>query len=118
MPIYDYQCDAGHGFERLVPLASFTEPQACQCGAPAARRVSAPHIRSDYMEPSFGGDGKRYDSRAAWEASLKGVAHVVGNDEIKPDKPPCQKAKIREAIKAGIEDVKNGRVPPCYNGVN
>lgn len=42
MPLYDFRCTSGHKFERVVPLANFSDPQNCTCGAPANRLISAP----------------------------------------------------------------------------
>lgn len=43
MPTYTFRCDACEDdFERLVPLAQFDDPQACEaCGAVARRIVTA-----------------------------------------------------------------------------
>lgn len=37
MPLHDHTCQAGHTFERLIPIAELHVPQHCQCGAPAKR---------------------------------------------------------------------------------
>jgi putative FmdB family regulatory protein len=41
MPRYDYQCRAGHVFERYVPLAEFDYAQRCECGEIAAQIFTA-----------------------------------------------------------------------------
>lgn len=124
MPLYDYKCGEGHRFERAVPLALFHAVQECDCGAPAQRMISAPRVISDAIEPRFGADGKLHDSLASYRHSLtpegnpKGERyHELGNDRL-PDfkEPPKDRRKMRDAIKRGIEDVKNGRVPPLATG--
>lgn len=47
MPLYDLQCDQGHRFERMIPLAKFEEPILCDCNAPAHRLISAPMFTVD-----------------------------------------------------------------------
>ncbi len=116
MPIYDYVCDAGHRFERIVPLATFNAPQTCECGACATKQVAAPRIISDCIDPRYGSDGKLHDSKQSWEASLKAAGHTIlrKGETIKPAQRDAKadKAKRRESIKAAIQDVKYGRVPP------
>lgn len=118
MPTYDYRCEEGHRFERLVPLSHFHEQQSCDCGALAARQVCAPMVISDYLPPQIGGDGKMHDSMQSWKKSVEGVLVDTGGEAIKPpavDEKAETRARV-EAIKAGIEDVKNGRFAQCYSG--
>jgi putative FmdB family regulatory protein len=45
MPLYEYQCDAGHRFEKIV---KFSDPplEACPtCGAPVQKLFSSPAIQ-------------------------------------------------------------------------
>lgn len=44
MPLYDLVCDAGHKFERMIPLAQFDLLQYCDCQSPARRLISRPMI--------------------------------------------------------------------------
>ena len=64
MPLYEYECDRGHRFERIV---KFSDPplEACpECGAPVHKLMSSPAIQfkgtgwyvTDYDRKS--GDGK------------------------------------------------------------
>lgn len=55
MPLYQFQCAEGHGFERFVPLAEFEQVQACDCGQPSQRVIGAPMLVSGQPEC-------RYDS--------------------------------------------------------
>lgn len=57
MPLYDFECEYGHKFDRFLPLAKFDEPQLCICGSPARKLVSAPFIQADipgYRSPVTG----------------------------------------------------------------
>lgn len=43
MPIYDYQCPAGHNSERFTSVADRNTPNLCpECHEPAERIPSAP----------------------------------------------------------------------------
>jgi putative FmdB family regulatory protein len=124
MPLYDFRCGEGHRFERVVPLAHFTEPQACDCGAPAQRQISAPRIVSDCIAPTRGADGKMHDSLSSYRHSLtpegnpKGERYLELGDQDMPTfkAPEVDRKKRRDAIKAGIADVKAGRVPMPVTG--
>lgn len=82
--------------------------------------ICAPAIRSDYIEPCYGADGKLHDSLASYRASLKPegnpkgeLFHEVGTETNNTFQKPkfCEKARVDD-IKKAIEDVKNNRVPP------
>lgn len=72
----------------------------------------------------MGADGKLHDSLASYRHSLtpegnpKGERYLeMGNEELPAFKPPeFDRKERREAIKAGIADVKAGRVPPVVTG--
>lgn len=125
MPLYDFRCGEGHRFERHVPLASFSEAQACGCGSEATRVVSAPRfLRSDVIDPIMGADGKMHDSIASYRYSLTPAGNAkgerfleLGNEPLPDDTPPpTDKNAIADAVRAGIADVKAGRVPPVVTG--
>lgn len=75
-------------------------------------------VISDCIDPTYGMDGKLYDSRKAFENSTS----VTGDKYMHPEGGPREatnvleykpdEGAIRDAVRAGIEDVKNGRVPP------
>lgn len=124
MPLYDLKCSGGHKFERFIPLAQFDYEQVCDCGAVAKRMISAPAVRSDCIEPTWGADGKQHTSMQSYRNSLKpdgnpkGERYLeLGDQELpKFEAPKIDRKKRREAIKAGIQDVKEGRVPPVVTG--
>lgn len=47
MPLYDFECQQSHKFERFVSLENFSDPQHCACGSPARRLISAPMFTVD-----------------------------------------------------------------------
>lgn len=119
MPLYDFRCLSGHRFERFVPLAQFEAVQDCECGDRAMRQVSAPRVISDYIEPCLGADGKMHDSLASYRHSLtpegnpQGERYLeLGDQSLTHTPPKFDERQRRDDIKAALEDVKNGRVPP------
>ena len=119
MPLYDFMCGEGHRFERMVSLAEFHVSQSCQCGAAAKRMLSTPRVKSDYIDPIRGPDGKMHDSMASYRRSLEPSGnpqgeryHELGNEEARPVTYNFNRKQRRDDIRAGLEDVKNGRVPP------
>ena len=123
MPLHDYSCDAGHKFERFVSIASLDVVQKCECGEVAHRLVCAPRVVSDDIEPIRGPDGKMHTSRASLNHACSPDGNRTGQQvhwgEVEPakfEKPKFDKRKRREAIHAGIQDVKEGRVAPVVVG--
>jgi len=121
MPVYDFQCPDGHRFERFVPLARFDADQRCECGAVASRMVCAPAIRSDYIPPTMGADGRLHDSKSSYERSLTPEGnpqgeryHIIGSDE-KPapfKRKQSTEAERVEVAKKALHDVRAGNIPP------
>lgn len=124
MPLYDFRCDNDHRFERFVSLASFGDRQECECGAGAKRLLCAPRVVSDSIEPTLGPDGKLHTSLASYRHSCtpegnpqRQTYHELGSDSLPPFKAPeFDRRKRRDDIRAGIQDVKEGRVPPVVTG--
>lgn len=46
MPTYEYHCKNGHHFERVLLVADYQTPQACDCGAAGRRIISLPRLVS------------------------------------------------------------------------
>lgn len=42
MPIYEYKCACGTGFEKFLPVKEYNDPQSCRCGKTATRQISRP----------------------------------------------------------------------------
>lgn len=125
MPLYDFRCENDHAFDRFVPLSSFGDRQECDCGAVAHRQISAPMLKgAQSIEPTLGPDGKMHTDLASYrhactpEGNPQGETyHELGNDSLPPFKAPeFDRKKRREDIRAGIQDVKEGRVPPVVTG--
>lgn len=123
MPLYDFKCGVGHHFDRLVKLADFDVSQQCECGEDAVRQVSMPRILSDHIEPCMGADGKMHDSLSGLRATYlpggnpQGERYIeLGNEQMKATPKTFDRKQRRDDIRAAMEDVKNGRVPPIPPG--
>lgn len=119
MPLYDFQCEEGHRFDRFVKLCDFDERQACACGEGASRLLAAPRLLSDSIEPCLGPDGNMHDNLTSYRRSLlpennpRGERYTeIGNERLTPVEHKFDRKQRRDDIRAGLEDVRNGRVPP------
>ncbi len=54
MPVYEYLCQYGHTFERVLPVAEYKSRQFCHCGSIGSKVISAPTV--------FASKGVCYDS--------------------------------------------------------
>jgi hypothetical protein len=41
--LYEYECPAGHIFERVLPVSEYKAPQPCDCGQMGQRIISRTH---------------------------------------------------------------------------
>ena len=120
MPLYDYECPAGHQFEVFRSLSQLNGKQRCRCGQPATRLVCAPAVKTDTIEPTRGPDGKLHTSLASYRASLlpsgnpKGERYFeLGDQDLKPKTYDFDPKQRREDLRRAVADVKNGNVPPA-----
>ncbi len=86
---------------------------------PARSSFPAPMIRRDSIEPCLGADGKMHDSLASYRRSLRADGNPrgenfieIGNESLPTVTQKFDRKQRRDDIRAGIEDVRNGRVPP------
>lgn len=72
MPLYAYQCAAGHRFERLLPLARYAEPQVCElCNMPAEKILTPVMVRGDYAGYTCPITGDWVEGRKAHRENLR-----------------------------------------------
>lgn len=83
--------------------------------------VCAPAIRSDYIAPIRGADGKMHDSKSSYERSLTPEGnphgerfHILGSDERPAPFQPKRSTEAErvEVAKKALHDVKSGNFPP------
>ena len=44
MPTYEYSCGCGAMFDRVLRVKDYDQPQTCECGAIARKRISRPMV--------------------------------------------------------------------------
>lgn len=71
MPLYDFRCEAGHRFERMVKLADFELLQLCSCRVPASRVISAPMFNVDSTSYTCPVTGDYISSKHQHENNLR-----------------------------------------------
>ena len=96
MPIYEYKCDNGHVFDVIQKMTDEPLRECQECGAPAARVLSAPAIHfkgsgfhnTDYGTKRGGGNG---GSEGGGEKSSDSgdSSSSKGKSESKPDSKPA-----------------------------
>lgn len=87
--------------------------------APPPARSSTPAIRRDSIAPCLGMDGQTHDSLSSYRRTLRadgnpqGENYIeLGNESLSPVIYDFDKAERRDHIRAALQDVKNGNVPP------
>lgn len=103
--------DAGNGRKvfRISPPRETAARSAFPC----------PTLVNDRIEPTWGADGKQYDSLSAYRKTLLPSGNPKGERFIEYDNEPIptyqapvfDEAKRVEAIKHAIHDVETGNVP-------
>jgi len=102
MPIYEYKCENGHVFDVIQKMADEPLRECQECGAPAARVLSAPAIHfkgsgfhnTDYGTRKSGGNGgsdSGGDSGGSGSSESKSDSSS-GKSESKSDSKPAASA--------------------------
>ena len=121
MPLYEYECDRGHRFERIV---KFSDPplELCpECGAPVRKLMSSPAIQfkgtgwyiTDYARK--GNDGKESegskDSKSAGESGgeskSKDTKESKDSKESTAEKPAADSSGAKKAETASTPSTKS-----------
>jgi putative FmdB family regulatory protein len=99
MPIYEYKCENDHVFDVIQKMTDEPLHECQECGAPAARVLSAPAIHfkgsgfhnTDYGTRKGGGNGgpdSGGDSSGSGSSESKSDSSS-GKSESKPDSKPA-----------------------------
>jgi len=102
MPMYEYICECGARFDRFLPLANYADPQTCECGKTAQRRISAPFVQVDISAYQSPIDGKTINSRAQRSEDLARSGCVEYDPSMKAE-AERRRAKEDLALDAKIE---------------
>lgn len=106
MPLYDYICDAGHKFERFLPLARYDEAQKCDCGLPATKQLSRPFIAPDLQPYTSPIDDRVISGRAARREDLRRNGCVEwerGMNEEQARRREEREARLEQAVEQTVE---------------
>lgn len=93
MPIYEYKCENGHVFDVIQKMTDEPLHECQECGAPAARVLSAPAIHfkgsgfhnTDYGKRKSGGNGGSSEGGSDSGSSKPDSS----KSESKPDSKPA-----------------------------
>jgi len=108
MPTYEYECQNGHPFERVLPHSEYRTAQYCNCGSLGKRIITAPTVFASkaicYDSPI---DGRPITSRRARIDDLARNNCVEYDPEIKKDyarRIERQQASLDKSIEATVEE--------------
>ena len=95
MPTYDYQCTAGHNFEKVHKMSESPRVKCPTCGKPAARQISGGSglvfKGSGFYITDYGKDGKGARKAESGEgapaAAVKADAPAAASEGSKAPKP-------------------------------
>ena len=100
MPTYDYQCTAGHNFEKVHKMSESPRVKCPTCGKPAARQISGGSglvfKGSGFYITDYGKDGKgarKAESGESAPAALKAEAPAAASEGSKAPKPEAKAPK-------------------------
>jgi hypothetical protein len=62
--MYDFQCDEGHTHEAYVDSEVRSNP-CPECGKPAVRLISTPHVKLDGTSGAFPGEYMKWERKRA-----------------------------------------------------
>jgi putative FmdB family regulatory protein len=111
MPTYDYQCPAGHNFEKTHKMSDTPRVKCPTCGKPAVRQISGGagliFKGSGFYITDYGKDGK-----GARKPEVSEAASTEASKPAEP-KPGTEKpaAKAPEAKPASKTARERGRKP-------
>jgi putative FmdB family regulatory protein len=96
MPIYEYKCENGHVFDVIQKMTDEPLRECQECGAPAARVLSAPAIHfkgsgfhnTDYGTKRSGGNGGSESGGESGSGSSDSKSDSK-KSESKPDSKPA-----------------------------
>ncbi len=97
MPTYDYQCTAGHNFEKIHKMSESPRVSCPTCGKPAARQISGGaglvFKGSGFYITDYGKDGKGARKAESADSTTSGSSpEPKAGSESKPSKADAKPA--------------------------
>ena len=62
-PLYEYECEQGHVFDRLLKTKDYKEPQTCDCGSGSRKRITVAMIAPSFEDYESPIDGRPITSK-------------------------------------------------------
>ena len=89
MPIYEYKCENGHVFDVMQKMADEPLTECVECGAPAARQLTAPAVHfkgsgfynTDYGKRKGGGNGSSGSEGSSGESKSSDSSSSSGSSD-------------------------------------
>jgi putative FmdB family regulatory protein len=108
VPTYEYQCQCGAQFERVLPIAQYDQPQVCECGRTAEKLISRPLLAWATRECRYDCPitGKPITSYAQHRDNLKRHGCQEYDPEMKTDAANYRKRQDDALDKAVEETVE------------
>ena len=101
MPTYDYQCSAGHHFEKIHKMSESPRVKCPTCGKPAARQISGGaglvFKGSGFYITDYGKDGKGARKPEAGESGASVAAKPDAGSSADSAKPAKAASKPEKA---------------------
>lgn len=97
MPTYDYQCTAGHSFEKVHKMSETPRVKCPVCGKPAARQISGGaglvFKGSGFYITDYGKDGKGARKADTGDSAAPVSSTATSAESAKPAKPEPKVSK-------------------------
>lgn len=109
MPTYEYECQQGHHFERVLPVSRYDEPQQCDCGAHGNKLISRPALAWASREVNYDCPitGKPITSMAQHKDNLARHGCQQYDPEMRKDADRFrrqQDEKLEKSMEATVEE--------------
>lgn len=107
MPLYDFQCEKGHSFERHLPLAQFDYAQRCECGALATMFLPrAPGFNASVMAA----DREAYmQHNVTFTGGTAEVQHRPNERDLQCQCGDCKRHRRRAGVTGTAEPMRRNR---------
>ena len=124
MPLYDFQCSAGHKFERRLPLEDYDAPQHCACHAPARLVLSVPMFYIQNVAYNCPVTGDWIGSKSQHEENLRKHSSRVlepGERQLVVKNKEAEEAafdkSIEDSVERGFESLSSDKKERLANEV-
>lgn len=109
MPTYEYQCDQGHYFERVLMVKDYQVPQICDCGSPSKKLLSRPSVVKVAQDVCYSSpiDGRPITSWAQRKEDMQRSGCVEYDPEIKKDQErrlKREEKELEDKVDATVEE--------------